>query len=186
MTRSALARTLIAACALAGAVGCVRGEPERAPGTPAPLTAAPEASGSPATTAASRSPAAELPDGRSFGFIKSVDEGARTIVDLAQWLEGDAADEAYREDTGLSGDEEVENDYYIRNDNTRLRTLHLTSNAKILCGRRLAEYLLKGIGAISRSRSPATRSRRSTRTAARPTVARTGSTGSRSRTARSR
>ena len=117
---------------LFAAAACIRGEPDAAPGTPAPLTAAPEASSSP-TGAASASPsAAELPDGRSFGYIKSVDEGARTIsFDLAQFLEGDAADKAYREDNGLSGNEEVENDYYIRNENTRLRTLHLASDASI-------------------------------------------------------
>lgn len=110
----------------------MRGEPDVALGTPAPLTAAPDEPASPAATVSASATEASLPDGRSFGFIRSVDEDARTFAfDLAQWLEGEEADEAYREDNGLSGDEEVENDYYIRNENTRLRTLHLASDAKV-------------------------------------------------------
>jgi hypothetical protein len=111
-------------------VACVRGRPEPASGTPAPLTIAPDSTPSPSGPA-SPSPAL-LPDGRSFGFIRSVDEGARTIsFDLAEWLEGDEADEAYRDDNDLSGDEEVENDYYIRNENPRLRTLKLADDAEL-------------------------------------------------------
>jgi hypothetical protein len=122
----------MAACALVTMAACVRGEPEEPSSTPAPLTSAPEATGSPSASATASAAAAEIPDGRSFGYIKSVDESARTIsFDLAQFLEGDAADKAYREDNGLSSDEEVDNDYYIRNENTRLRTLHVASDASI-------------------------------------------------------
>ena len=91
---------------------------------------APDATDAPSTTATPTD--APLPDGRSFGFIRSVDARARTIsFDLAEFLEGDEADEAYREDSGLSGDEEVENDYYVRNQNPRLRTLEVAEDAKI-------------------------------------------------------
>ena len=92
---------------------------------------APDASVSAAVPSASASSDA-LPDGRSFGYIRSIDGPRRTIsFDLAEFLQGDEADEAFREDNGMSGDEEVENDYYIRNQNTRLRTLHLADDVAI-------------------------------------------------------
>jgi hypothetical protein len=63
----------------------------------------------------------ELEDGRHFGFWQSFEIGdtiAYGEFDLAQFLTGAAAEAAAAE----RGDE-VNNDYYIVNDNPRLRTL---------------------------------------------------------------
>jgi hypothetical protein len=64
---------------------------------------------------------AELEDGRHFGFLKSIDvDGAVLEFDLAYFLTGDEANAAAEE----HGDETpVPNDYYIVNDNPRIRTL---------------------------------------------------------------
>ena len=68
---------------------------------------------------------AGLGDGRHFGFIRSVDVAERTIeFDLAYWLSGDEADAAYQ---AAGGTRPVPNDYYVVNENSRLRTLPLSS-----------------------------------------------------------
>jgi hypothetical protein len=72
----------------------------------------------------SEAPAPELEDGRHFGFIRSVDVAAQTMrFDLAYFLTGDEANQAAAE----HGDEvPVPNDYYIVNDNPKLRTLAIS------------------------------------------------------------
>ncbi|HZD17146.1 MAG TPA: hypothetical protein VE669_03290 [Actinomycetota bacterium] len=74
-------------------------------------------------------PPPPLEDGRHFGFIKRVDVRNRVIVfDLAEFLTGDEANEAAAE----HGDETpVPNDYYIVNDNPRLRTLPLSPDLRL-------------------------------------------------------
>ena len=73
---------------------------------------------------------ATLEDGRHFGYVMSVDVGERTIVfDLAIWLSGEEADRAYQEATGETG--HVPNDYYVVNDNPRLRTLTLAPDVRV-------------------------------------------------------
>ena len=69
----------------------------------------------------SETPAPELEDGRHFGFIRSIDVAVQTMrFDLAYFLTGDEANQAAAE----HGDEvPVPNDYYIVNDNPKLRTL---------------------------------------------------------------
>lgn len=76
-------------------------------------------------TPTSEPPAAELEDGRHFGFVRSVDVGGTVVVfDLAYFLTGDAATEAAE----AHGDEAPPpNDYYIVNDNPKLRHLELSS-----------------------------------------------------------
>jgi hypothetical protein len=71
-------------------------------------------------------PPAELEDGEHFGFVEEVDASGGTLVlDLAYFLTGEAANEAAAE----RGDEvPVPNDYYIVNDNPRLRTLTLADD----------------------------------------------------------
>jgi hypothetical protein len=97
--------------------------------TPGPL-GSPSAQ-TPATTDSSQTQAA-LPDGRSFGYIKTMSASNRTLsFDLAQFLEGDAADRAAAEDGAIAPGEQVENDYYIRNQNPRLRTLTYTPDVRI-------------------------------------------------------
>jgi hypothetical protein len=73
---------------------------------------------------------AELEDGRHFGFIETVDPDARTTVfDLAYFLMGEEANEAAAE----HGDEvPVPNDYYIVNDNPKLRTLDIADDAELV------------------------------------------------------
>jgi hypothetical protein len=87
------------------------------------------ASGTSSPTAAA-SPLIE--DGRNFAFIKSVDVSADppTITyDLAYFLTGDAATQAAKD----HGDEAPPpNDYYIVNDNRRLRTVPLASGARLV------------------------------------------------------
>jgi hypothetical protein len=75
-------------------------------------------------------PEAELEDGRHFGFVKTVDiEGLALEFDLAYFLTGDEANEAAEE----HGEEvPVPNDYYIVNDNPRLRTLGVAPDLEIL------------------------------------------------------
>lgn len=98
-----------------------------APPSPSPSvepseTESPEPSESP-------SPTPELEDGRHFGYIRSIDTASQTMVfDLAYFLTGDEANEAAEE----HGDEvPVPNDYYIVNDNPKLRTLAVAPDVRI-------------------------------------------------------
>jgi hypothetical protein len=87
-----------------------------------------------ATTGATGTPSppveAELEDGRHFGFIESVDPASRTTVfDLAYFLMGEEANDAAAE----HGDEvPVPNDYYIVNDNPKLRTIDIADDAELV------------------------------------------------------
>jgi hypothetical protein len=72
----------------------------------------------------------DLEDGRHFGYVTSVDVDTRTIqFDLAIWLSGEEADQAYQEATGETG--HVPNDYYVVNDNPKLRTLALAPDVRV-------------------------------------------------------
>jgi hypothetical protein len=95
------------------------------------------AGGAPATTAAPASTAATpttgepvvLAHGRHPVYLKTVDPDRPTITfDLIQFFTGEAATKAAAED----GEESPPpNDYYIRNVNSRLRTLPVRSDAPI-------------------------------------------------------
>jgi hypothetical protein len=78
----------------------------------------------------SGSPSPALEDGLHFGFLTAVDVARRTLeLDLAYFLTGDEANEAAAE----RGDETpVPNDYYIVNDNPRLRTLALGDDLRLV------------------------------------------------------
>ncbi|MFZ0492767.1 MAG: hypothetical protein WAM81_06150 [Acidimicrobiia bacterium] len=68
-----------------------------------------------------------------LAFIQGVDPSAMTIVaDYADWFVGEAATEAAREDGVIGPDEFIENDYYIRNNNPRLRTLRLADDVGVV------------------------------------------------------
>lgn len=122
------AAALLVALAVLGA-GC--GEDETTPGGPttseSPTTSAttePTATESetPEPSETERpTPTAQLEDGRHFGSIRSIDVEAQTMrFDLAYFLTGEEANDAAAE----HGDEvPVPNDYYIVNDNPRLRTI---------------------------------------------------------------
>jgi hypothetical protein len=119
--------SLILAAACDGSEPSAR--PTASPSTPTPTTATlPPASPSPSPTDAA------LEDGEHFGYIQSMDvEGSpQTLVfDLAEFLQGEAANEAAREDGVIGEGESVPNDYYIRNRNPRLRTLVLDDEVRI-------------------------------------------------------
>lgn len=71
----------------------------------------------------------ELEDGRHFGYWKSFEIGDSTAFnefDLAYFLTGDDAEQAAQKKG-----EEVTNDYFIVNDNPKLRTLVVRGNAKV-------------------------------------------------------
>ena len=65
-----------------------------------------------------------LEDGRHFGYVRTVDPDAGTVgFDLAYFLSGKEADQAYQEATGVTG--HVPNDHFVVNDNPMLRALTL-------------------------------------------------------------
>ena len=75
-------------------------------------------------------PGAALEDGRHFGYVRSVDVDAGTIeFDLAYFLSGKEADQAYQEATGDTG--HVPNDHFVVNDNPMLRTLNLSPDLRL-------------------------------------------------------
>jgi hypothetical protein len=72
---------------------------------------------------------AELEDGEHFGFVRSVDPDAKTMVfDLAYFLTGD---EANAEAASRGLETPVPNDYFIVNDNPKLRTLALSPDLEL-------------------------------------------------------
>jgi hypothetical protein len=94
-------------------------------------TATSSATSTPATTSTSTSSEPQLEDGRHFGFIKSVDleSSPDTLVfDLAYLLTGDAAN---REAAKRGYPTPVDNDYFIVNDNPKLRILLLSSDVEL-------------------------------------------------------
>ena len=81
--------------------------------------------------AAETTPEAELADGRHFGYIKSVDlapSPATLTFDLAYLLTGD---EANAEAAKRGYPTPVDNDYFIVNDNPKLRTLPLAEDVEL-------------------------------------------------------
>lgn len=126
---------LAPACADEGTVASpsTRSASVSATGSPTDSTGPqPTETGSPEptqSTGPSETPAPELEDGKHFGFIRSIDVAAQTMrFDLAYFLTGDEANQAAAE----HGDEApVPNDYYIVNDNPRLRTLTIAPDAEV-------------------------------------------------------
>ena len=84
----------------------------------------------PSTTSPSAPGETDLADGRHAVFMTEVDVTGRTVtVDVIQWLTGEEANEAYEEETGdPSG---VPNDYFIKNENPRLRTLAVSDDVEV-------------------------------------------------------
>jgi hypothetical protein len=74
-------------------------------------------------------PGASLPHGRHFGYVRAVDVDAGTIeFDLAYFLSGNEANAAYH---AAGGTGPVPNDYFVVNDNPRLRTLALAPDVRL-------------------------------------------------------
>jgi hypothetical protein len=91
---------------------------------------------SPSETSSATSPTVAaspvIEDGRNFAFVKSVDASADPVTvtyDLAYFLTGEDAVQAAKD----HGDEAPPpNDYYIVNDNPRLRTVPLAADARLV------------------------------------------------------
>jgi hypothetical protein len=82
------------------------------------------------TTALTVGEPTDLEDGRTAAFVTAVDVAARTItVDVVQFLRGAEAVTAYREDTGAT--DTPPNDYWIRNEEDRLRALTVVPTVTI-------------------------------------------------------
>jgi hypothetical protein len=111
---------------MTAAVGACGGseEPGGAGGTPASSAAPVSTAAGPAT-----SEPVVLADGRHPVYLKTVDPDQQMITfDLIQFFTGEAATKAAAED----GEESPPpNDYYIRNVNSRLRTLPVRSDTPI-------------------------------------------------------
>jgi hypothetical protein len=119
---------LVAVVFMLGLAAC--GSDDDSSGGGAAQTTAPAG---PATTVAAttgqQAEPTQLADGRHPVIVKQVNVGGRTVTfDLIQWFEGDAAAKAAAEDGQESP---PPNDYYTRNVNPRLRTLPITSGARI-------------------------------------------------------
>jgi hypothetical protein len=121
---------MVLALTVVGAA-CAKASSTAASDSPAPSS--PTASTS-SSTISSPSPSASaspvLADGRSFIFVKKVSTGGGGSVrfDLAYFLTGKAASDAAK----AHGDEyPPPNDYYIVNDNPRLRTLAVSSDVVV-------------------------------------------------------
>lgn len=100
--------------------------------TPSPSQASPPVV---SPTAPTFSPSGgTLEDGRQFGYIhdvQPVQDGFAIVFDLAQFLTGDEADQAAREDGVIGPGEHVPNDYYIRNVNPLLRTVFAPADVQL-------------------------------------------------------
>lgn len=139
---------LIVGLGLVAVAGACAKDADRGPGAAPGVTLATAASGSTSGASGSTSasgatgstgqsasagpsvePGTDLEDGRHFGFIQTLDETGLLSFDLAYFLTGDEATQAAIE----HGDEAPPpNDYYIVNDNPRLRTLTLVPDVSIV------------------------------------------------------
>ena len=100
---------------------------ETAPPTTAPEPIAPAPAPSPTDQGG-----VVLEDGRHAAMITGLDVEGRTVeVDVIQFLMGDEATAAYREDHPDDPTGSPDNDYYVINDNPRLRTLPVVDDAAV-------------------------------------------------------
>ena len=121
-------------CALTFAItACAEGtRPSASPSesaTPSGTPSLPSLSPSPIpTTAPTVAPLpTDLPDGQHYAFLERLDTAKRQItVDVAQFLTGEEAEQAAQED----GEEAF--DYYVRNQNPRLRDLTFAARLTIV------------------------------------------------------
>lgn len=125
--------TAIAFAACGGSQGASSAGP--APTVPVQTATTPVPT-APSTTASTTEPAPpapkpELEDGRHFGYVKSVDLGPKPATiefDLAYLLTGK---EANREAAKRGYPTPVDNDYFVVNDNPKLRTLPLSDDLEL-------------------------------------------------------
>jgi len=126
----------LVAALLLGAAGCAQHPAPASAGissqsAPAGVDATGADSPSPAATP-SPTPSAALPDGRSPAYLTSIDVSGRTVTfDLIEFLTGDAAKKAWMKANPGSGEDGPPNDYFIVNDNPKLRTLPVSASVQI-------------------------------------------------------
>jgi len=97
---------------------------------PAPTTAAPSTAPAPAPT--TTEPGLDLADGRHPVYLNGTDVPGRTLTfDVIQFLTGQAANDAYHADFP-EDPEDVPNDYYIVNENPRLRTAPVAESVTVM------------------------------------------------------
>lgn len=81
-----------------------------------------------------------LASGEYFGYLKSIDLTTGDVTfDIAQWLSGDAANKAAVEDGVIEEGDGVPNDYYVRNNSKRLRSIVMREDTVITVARCAAE-----------------------------------------------
>jgi hypothetical protein len=128
-------RRYLALVPLLSLAACGGGPAATSPVVTTPPAAVPSST-EPTSAAATSSPApsatSPAPSGPQYAFLKSSDPATREVTyDLVEWYEGKAAAKACAAD----GEEPAENDwcvgYYIRNNNTKLRTVKVAGDAKI-------------------------------------------------------
>lgn len=123
-------RYVTALLLLVALAGCsARGEISAGDSTPS--SQAPAESATPTPTPTATEPRTDLADGRHYARVTAYDPDDRELtVDVVQWFEGDAAVAAAVDD-GYQADD-VANDYYVRNENKRLRTLTIRAGTDIV------------------------------------------------------
>jgi hypothetical protein len=119
--------TAVVVVAAAALAGCGKGE-ENPPGSAPPsgqLGASPTLT-TPPTTPAAPTSAPVLADGEHVAYLTGLDVAAKTITfDLIEFLTGDAAKKACVDHKGPECP--PPNDYFIVNDNPKLRTLPISA-----------------------------------------------------------
>jgi hypothetical protein len=138
-TRVALAGLAVLMAAALAACGSNTPDPQPSPAPPAaapPSTPTPtQPASQPATRPAAK--AATATPGSDFGFIRSWTAKAGTFYlrfDRAVLLTGKAADDA---SAAHGGESPVPNDYYIQNDNPRLREVVIGDQARVIGSQQL-------------------------------------------------
>lgn len=152
-----IAATVVAGAAFAVA-GCAdRSTSDRPAAAPPASTTGPAATATTGATAPTSSEPAVLADGRHPVLLKRVDSGGRTVTfDLIQFYQGEqAAIEAAKD----RQESPPPNDVYIRNVNSRLRTLPVAADATITVNGLLATQTdtpvtLAKLASLTRSYSP--------------------------------
>ena len=140
-TRLALAGLAVLMAATLAACGSDKTGPEPSPAQPAQTSPAATNPSKPTTAQPASRPAAgpaTTSSGADFGFIRSWYAKGGTFYlrfDRAVLLTGKAADDA---SAAHGGESPVPNDYYIQNDNPRLRDLAILDQAKVIGSQQLS------------------------------------------------
>lgn len=122
--------TLAAACSQQSPKDKAAASPAAVPGSTAQFGDGPAPAVTPIATGASKTPAVPLADGRWPGYI--ADAGGETVsMDLVEFLTGDAAKKAWKKKYPTSEQDGPDNDYFIINDNSKLRKLPLASDVEV-------------------------------------------------------